>query len=199
VKLRNLLVFASLLLASTVVPASALAGPATDVVKTKQVQLFDLVGKPDSPDVQAKLKALFDEMLDYNQLARSSLGDRWDKLTADQQTEFSDLLKQLVRKNYQRNLKKMLGWEVQYLGEDSKDDGVLVKTRAVSKTDKRAEPILLDFKVAETGGRWLVKDLVPEGASLVATYRNQFTRILDKDGYPALKAKMLKKLAEPLK
>jgi len=137
-------------------------------------------------------------MLDYGQLARASLGDRWDKLTADQQTEFSDLLKQLVRKNYQRNLKKMLGWEVQYLGEESKDDGVLVKTRAVSKTDKRAEPIQLDFKMAETNGGWLVVDLVPEGASLVSTYRNQFTRILDKDGYPALKAKMLKKLGQKL-
>jgi phospholipid transport system substrate-binding protein len=199
VKLRNLLVFASLLLASTLVPSSALAGPATDVVKTKQVQLFDLIGKPDSADVQAKLKGLFDEMLDYGQLARASLGDRWDKLTADQQTEFSDLLKQLVRKNYQRNLKKMLGWEVQYLGEESKDNGVLVKTRAVSKTDKRAEPIQLDFKMAETNSHWLVVDLVPEGASLVSTYRNQFTRILDKDGYPALKAKMVKKLAENLK
>jgi ABC-type transporter MlaC component len=44
----------------------------------------------------------------------------------------------------------------------------------------------------------MVVDLVPEGASLVTTYRNQFTRILDKDGYPALKAKMLKKLGEKL-
>jgi phospholipid transport system substrate-binding protein len=198
VKLKNLLVFASLLLASAFVSSSALAGPATDVVKTKQVQLFDLIGKPQSPDVQAKLKTLFDEMLDYERLARASLGDRWDKLTAEQQVEFSTLLQQLVQKNYQRNLKKMLGWEVQYLGEESKDDGVLVKTRAVSKTDKRKEPIQLDFKVAEAKRGWLVVDLVPEGASLVSTYRNQFTRILDKDGYPALKAKMLKKLGEKL-
>jgi phospholipid transport system substrate-binding protein len=198
VKPRNFLVIASLMLASAFVAGSALAGPATEVVKTKQTVLFGLIGQPQTPDTQAKLKALFDEMLDYAGLARASLGDRWDSLKPAEQTEFRDLLEQLVRKNYQRNLRKMLGWEIQYLGEDSSGKGVLVKTRAVSKGDKRQEPIQLDFRMAEIGGSWLVVDLVPEGASLVSTYRNQFTRILDKDGYPALKAKMHKKLAEKL-
>jgi ABC-type transporter MlaC component len=95
----------------------------------------------------------------------------------------------------------MLGWEIQYLGEEALDGGVmLVKTRAVSKANKRDEPIQLDFKLAEVtlaDGKkvWRVVDLAPEGASLVRTYRNQFTRIYDKDGYDALKVKMQKKLA----
>ncbi len=197
-KTRNLLVIASLLLASVFASGSALAGPASEVVKTKQTVLFGLIAQTPTPDNQAKLKALFDEMLDYSGLAHASLGDRWGKLSGAEQKEFSDLLEKLVRRNYQRNLKKMLGWEVQYLGEEQVDGGVLVKTRAVNKGDKRADPIQLDFKMVQVDGRWLVGDLIPEGASLVSTYHTQFTRIYDKDGYPALKAKMLKKLGEKL-
>jgi len=161
--------------------------------------MFGIIAQPDSAERAKKLKGLFDDMLDYADLARASLGNKWHKLDADQKVEFSDLLEQLVRKNYQRNLKKMLGWNVQYYSETVLDGGVVeVKSRAVHKTDSRQDPLLLDFKVKERDGKWLVIDLSPEGASLVATYRSQFTRILDKDGYPALKAKMQKKLAEKL-
>jgi phospholipid transport system substrate-binding protein len=91
----------------------------------------------------------------------------------------------------------MLGYEMRYEAEQAEGDGIIVNSKAVPKGDKRAESIELDIKMAQNNGKWLVVDIIPEGASLVETYRNQFTRILDKDGYPGLKAKMEKKLAEP--
>ena len=42
---------------------NAFAGPATDVVKTKQASLFELLRQP-TPDRQ-KIGAIFDEMFDY--------------------------------------------------------------------------------------------------------------------------------------
>lgn len=179
--------------------ADAFAGPAMDVVQEKQAKLFEIVAQPRTPARQQQLKALFDEMLDYRRLAHASLGKSWRTLSDEQRAEFSDLLERLVRKNYQRNLKKMLGYEIRYVRERDIGAGqVRVYTKAVSKTDKREEPILLDFKLKEKDGRWLVIDIIPEKASLVKTYRHQFTRILKKDGYPALKAKMEKKLAKKL-
>lgn len=197
-KPRNFLVVASLVAASWLGAGAAFAGPATDVVKTKQNDLFAIVAKPASADRDAKLKALFDEMLDYGRLARSSLGSSWDKLTAEQQKEFSSLLEKLVRNNYKRNLKKMLGYEIRYGQEEASEGGTIVNMEAAPKGDKRGESIELDIEVSDSTGRWLVIDIIPEGASLVKTYRSQFTRILDKDGYPALKAKMHAKLAEKL-
>jgi phospholipid transport system substrate-binding protein len=191
-------VAAAALMVACLASAEVLAGPATDVVRDKQSELFEIIAQPRTGARQAKLKGLFDEMLDYQRLAHASLGKRWKDLSESQQVEFSSLLEQLVRKNYQRNLKKMLGYDIRYVAEKDVGAGkVLVKTRAVSKTDQRVEPLELNFKLRQKNGRWLIIDIIPEGASLVKTYRTQFSRILKKDGYEALKRKMEKKLAKP--
>ena len=36
----------------------------------------------------------------------------------------------------------------------------------------------------EKGGKWRVQDIVTEGVSLVTSYRNQFTKVIKKDGFP---------------
>jgi phospholipid transport system substrate-binding protein len=171
------------------------AGPATDVVKTKQTALFDLL-KQSNPSNQKKIGALFDEMLDYSVLAEASLGSEWAARSDAEKTEFSELLKQLVRKAYERNLKKTLNFNIEYVSETSAGGVMVVKTKAVSKTNTREEPIEIAFKMAEKGGVWKVTDIVTEGVSLVSSYRSQFTKIIKKDGFPALIVKMKDKLAK---
>lgn len=174
---------------------SAFAGPATSVVQTKQTALFDLL-KQTSPDAQKKISGIFDEMLDYNALAEASLGSEWAARSDAEKAQFTDLLKQLVQKAYERNLKKILGFDVQYTGESAEDGAVMVKTQSKSKTDARTEPIEIVFKMADKGGKWKVVDIVTEGVSLVGSYRSQFTKIIKKDGFPALIQKMKDKLAK---
>lgn len=174
---------------------SAEAGGATDMVKGKQTALFDLI-KQSTPDSQKKVAALFDEMLDYQILAESSLGSEWAARSDAEKAQFSDLLKQLVRKAYEKNLKKIVSYDVEYVGEDAADSAVMVKTKAKSKADGRDEPVEITFKMAQKGGAWKVQDIVTEGVSLVSSYRSQFTKIVKKDGFPVLIQKMKDKLAK---
>jgi len=174
---------------------SAQAGGATDAVKSKQASLFDLI-KKSTPESDKKVGALFDELLDYQTLAESSLGSEWAPRSDAEKAQFSDLLKQLVRKSYERNLKKILNYDVDYIGEDGADGAVMVKTKAKSKSDAREEPLEITFKVVQKGGAWKVQDIVTEGVSLVSSYRSQFTKIVKKDGFPALIQKMKDKLAK---
>jgi phospholipid transport system substrate-binding protein len=174
---------------------SAFAGGATDVVKSKQTALFTLI-KQSTPDSDKKVSALFDEMLDYAALTEGSLGSEWAARTDAEKAQFSDLLKQLVRKGYERNLKKILNFDVDYLSEDAAGDAVMVKTKAKSKGDAREEPVEIVFKLAQKGGAWRVQDIVTEGVSLVSSYRSQFTKIVKKDGFPVLIQKMKDKLAK---
>jgi phospholipid transport system substrate-binding protein len=174
---------------------SAFAGAATDVVKGKQTALFSLI-KQSTPDSEKKVAALFDEMLDYGALSEGSLGTEWAPRTDAEKAQFSDLLKQLVRKGYERNLKKILNFDVEYVAEDTADGATMVKTKAKSKGDAREEPIEISFKLAQKGGTWRVQDIVTEGVSLVSSYRGQFTKIVKKDGFPALIQKMKDKLAK---
>jgi phospholipid transport system substrate-binding protein len=174
---------------------SAFAGAATDVVKTKQTALFSLI-KQGTPDSEKKIAALFDDMLDYPALAEASLGSEWAPRSDAEKAQFSDLLKQLVRKGYERNLKKIVNADIEYIAEDAEGGAMMVKTRAKSKGDAREEPIEIIFKLAEKGGTWRVQDIVTEGVSLVSSYRSQFTKIVKKDGFPALIGKMKDKLAK---
>jgi phospholipid transport system substrate-binding protein len=173
---------------------TASAASALDVVRDKQTQLFDaLKAKPPN---QKKVQALFDEMLDYAALAEASLGTEWGPRSDAEKSEFTTVLKQLVQKAYERNLKKTVGYDIKYVGEEAKDGATMVKTKAASKTNAREEPIDINFKMLERNGSWKVQDIVTDGSSLVLNWRQQFTKIIKKDGFPALMKKMRDKLAK---
>lgn len=172
---------------------TAFAGPATDVVKAKQTALVDLL-KAQGTEKQAA--AIFDELLDYDTMARESLGKEWGARTDAEKAEFSGLLKQLVRKSYEKNLKKTLNYTVDYVGENAKGAQIEVKTKAKSKSDAREEPLEINYRLQEKDGKWQVQDIVTEGVSLTSSYRSQFTKIIKKDGFPALITKMKDKLAK---
>jgi len=174
---------------------AASAGTATDLVKSKQSTLFELL-KQDTPANQKKIAGIFDEMLDYGSLAESSLGSEWAVRTEAERAEFTGVLKELVRKAYERNLKKTLNFNIEYVSEKSAGNATTVTTRASSKTKMREEPLEIAYRLVEKGGAWRVQDIVTEGVSLVSSYRSQFTRIIKKDGFPALIRKMKDKLAK---
>jgi phospholipid transport system substrate-binding protein len=175
---------------------SAFAQSATDVVRTKQSALFSLLKQPSSAPTQERIQRIFDEMLDYSGLAKASLGDEWAVRTEEERKEFSNILKQLVRKAYEKNLKKTVTFRIDYVGQDAIDSSQLVKTRATNQANSRDEPVEIDFKMVQDGGTWKVADIITEGSSLVRNYRNQFTRIIKRDGFPALIKKMNDKLAK---
>ncbi len=184
-------------LSLTALPSAAWAGPPTDVVKAKQTELFKLIEANKDGSSAKKISAIFDEMLDYDNLAKASLGDQWSTLKEAEQKEFTGLLKQLIAKAYERNLKKTLAYNIEYLGEETVSDTVaIVKTKAVSKSDAREEPIEINFRMAKRDGKWRIEDILTEGVSLVSTYRSKFTKILKTDGYATLIQKMNDKIAK---
>ena len=191
--MRNLLNAVTMALFLSVAGA-AYAGAATDVVKAKQTALFDLL-KQTTPD-EKKVAAIFDEMLDYSALAQASLGDEWANRTDAEKKEFTDLLKQLVRKAYEKNLKKTLNYNIDYVSEEQKDGAYIVKTKAKSKADAREDAIEIWFKMTQKDSKWRVQDITTEGVSLVSSYKSQFTKVIKKDGFPKLIEKMKDKIAK---
>ncbi len=190
---RNNLVAAMMLSVGLTIVGAAFAGPATDEVKTKQTTLFELVAKPGN---EKKIASTLDEVLDHSALAEASLGSEWANRTDAEKAQFSDLLKQLVRRSYERNIKKTIGYNIEYIGETEKNAKIVVATRAISKTDKRADPVEVDYTLAQKDGKWRIQDIRTDGVSLVSSYRSQFTKIVKKDGFPTLIIKMKDKIAK---
>ncbi len=173
----------------------AFASVAGDFVKSKHVTLTELVSKAKTKEDEKKLDAAFDGVFDYDGLAKATLKGNWDNRSADERTQFSAVLKDLVRNSYRRNIKKTLGYEVEYLGEqeiDLAEDGkaTVVRTKAKSKTNSREEPVSIDYVVHQVNGNWEIYDIVTEGSSLIRNYRNQFRRVIEKKGFDELLKRM---------
>jgi phospholipid transport system substrate-binding protein len=168
----------------------AFGAEAENFVKGKQTELSDLVSKAKSAEDEKRLDGAFDAVFDYESLAKSTLKDSWEQRTPGERAEFTALLKDLVRNAYRRNIKKTLGYEIDYKGEEDGDTGKVVRTVAHNKKNVREEPVSIDYVVHQVDGKWLINDIVTEGASLAHTYRNQFRKIIDKKGFDELLKRM---------
>lgn len=190
---RFLSLFSLLLL--LLLPSVSLAkGKAESFVKTHQAELVTLLKADSSKSQRDKIHHVFDQILDYDTLARKSLGSAtWKKRSEAEREEFSGLLKDLVRQAYERNLRKTLNYQVTFDGEVKDRGKYLVRTTAKSKSDKRQEPVSVDYVVTEASGKLLIIDIVTEGSSLTRGYRSQFKRILKKKGWDELIRLMKKK------
>ncbi len=180
------------LLGAFATPAVAEAASAQDHLKAKQAELTALV-KSEASD---KLTAAFDELLDYPALAEASLGDEWSKLSETQRADFQKLLVTLIQRAYKKSIKETLSYDISFLGEENATKGKLVHTVAKHKTDARKEPLRIDYVLHQTGGKWRVIDIVTEDSSLVANYKSQFRRVIEKKGFSGLIELMAKKVAE---
>ena len=186
---RKVPVFAAVVLALTL-SLPAFAAEAENFVKGKHSELTELVIKAKSVTDEKKLDAAFDSVFDYDALAKATLKDSWDQRTPAERSEFTAVLKDLVRSAYRRNIKKTLGYEVDYKGEQDADAGKIVRTVAHSKKNVREEPVSIDYAVHQIDGKWQIFDIVTEGSSLSHNYRNQFRKVIEKKGFDELLKRM---------
>jgi phospholipid transport system substrate-binding protein len=178
------------------VATPALAQTADDFVQTNHHRLEALLRQAPSAQRDAQVASAFDQMVDYNELVRRCFRDHWDDLDAAKQTEVSGLLKQIIRKTYQRNLRRTFDYNVTYTGTRGQGSDVIVRTQAESKVDTRAAVLQVDYVVAGSGPFHVV-DIVAENSSTVTTYYRKFHEYLTDPakGYPFLVQKLKDSIA----
>lgn len=191
---RTLFAFAAAVIAFSTLPGLALASPSPEgFIKDRQTELAKLLKGPKGAASDKKVEAVFDGMLDYDMLAKESLGNHWADRSEAERKEFRELLQSLVRNAYRKNLQKTLDYDITYRGEGEAKKGVVVRTVARSRTNKREEPVSIDYVLHRVDGQWRVYDIVTEGSSLVRNYRSQFNRVIKKNGFGELVRRMKRK------
>ena len=186
--------------------ASADVDAAKAFVKEKHSSLKELVEKGSPSE---KVKEAMSGMVDYEQLAMRTMGkpcpasvpqctNHWDQLTAEQRTEVTGLLKNLVEKNLQKNINKTRDFDVSYSGaKEVAQNTSKIKTEAKSKAKPRDPAVQVDYVILENGDKYRVVDIVTEGSSMVKNYYDQFHRMLttENQGYSYLAQKLRDKIA----
>ena len=182
----------------TALPAEASRQDAQQFIKTKHNAVLRVLRRPDTPKRAAQLTEVLGEFLDYDELAQRSLDTEWNKRSQKERKQFVELLRQLVERQYQRNMESTLNFKVRWVGAEEIESGVLVKSSARSKKKKRTPPVDIDYSMSEDDEEWRVFDIATDGVSLVKNYKRQFRRIIRKEGWDGLIARMQRKLeADP--
>jgi phospholipid transport system substrate-binding protein len=173
---------------------AAQAAKAEAFIKTKHNKVRAVLRKPDTPKRAEELTDLLGEFLDYQRLAELSLAGEWDKRSKKELDHFVSLLRQLVERQYQRNMESTLDYKVKWVGTEAIDEGVKVMSSARSVTKKRQPPITIDYSMSRGGKDWKVFDIFTDDVSLVRNYKRQFRRVIKEEGWKGLIDRMEKKL-----
>src|SRR4051812_38744002 len=181
---------------------AAKAGPGTQAVKAANDTIGALLKQKVAPeskeekDLAAKVTTSVRGFLDIDQLGKRAMVDNWSKLTKPQQDEFLALLRALIEDNYVRGLRSNLEYSTDYTGESTDKDGnTIVTTKINTKRKGRPYSIEVDYVLVKDGDKLRAWDVKTDGVGLVENYRTMFDKIIDKDGFDGLIAKMKKKQA----
>jgi phospholipid transport system substrate-binding protein len=181
-------------------PAAAQPAQARDFLEKRHDAVIRVLRQPSKGEAakarrDSRLDTMLANLLDYDTLSKRSLASHWDGRSAQERVEFVGLLKQLVERSYKRNLQGTLDYQVRYSDAEAESEGVLVRTVARSKKNPRAPAVSIDYRLHRVGAEWRVYDVITDGVSMVRNYRNQFNRIIDREGWSGLIERMRAKLA----
>jgi ABC-type transporter MlaC component len=193
------LVLAVVLVASVGVSTKGEADSATDYIRVRIEKIYDLLaaagsGESAAPTRQPAARRLLDEMFDWNEMAKRSLGPHWNERTAGERAEFVRLFAELFQRTYLSRIELADRERFQYLGETVDGESATVRTIVVTKKNRQ---IPVDYLTRRAGGQWRIYDLSVSGTSLVNNYRAQFTTLVARSSYRDLIEKLRALVGKP--
>ena len=189
-----------LMLATLAVDRPAWAGPPTDQLRAQMDHVIKILEDPDLKregrqlERRGAIRRVANEIFDFTETTRRSLGQHWHARTAPEREEIVRLYADLLERSYIGKIELYSGERIQFVGDTVDGDQATVRTRLVTKAGTE---IPVDYRMHRvTGDRWLTYDVAIEGVSMVANYRAQFNKIIQTSGYKALVSKLTAKQEE---
>ena len=175
------------------------AGVPTEKVKETTDKILAIVSDPALKDPakeaqrRERIRKTVDELCDWEEMSRRSLGRHWAKRNEQEKKEFVHLFGQLLERTYIDKVEGYSGEKVDYVGERVDGEYAQVDVKIVTKKNTEI-PVV--YKMRARDQKWWVYDMVIEGVSLVNNYRTQFSDILAKSSFEGLMKKLKEKTAE---
>jgi phospholipid transport system substrate-binding protein len=139
------------------------------------------------------VRKIANEIFDFGEIARRSLGRYWQPLSETQRGEFVGLFADLLERSYISKIELYGGEKIIYSGERVDGDLATVSTKIITKNGTE---VPVDYRLFRRGDSWRVYDVNIEGISLVSNYRTQFNKIIQTSGYNTLVDRMKTKQSE---
>ena len=186
---------------SSPAPALAPAGssPMADLKKSNAAlkKLFQKSSPSWSPEQDAKrseMRKVVNGFLDFEELAHRALARHWESLTPKQRSEFVGVLRDLIERNYIKQVHVQPNYELRFSKEAVNGSEATVNATLDASHDGKKVTVEMEYKLLYKGGRWLVFDVVTDEQSMLENYRAEFNKIITKESFDALLKRMKKRL-----
>lgn len=122
------------------------------------------------------------ELIDFDTLAKSTLGKKWDEISPKDRSRYTAALKGAMEANYLVKMRQGKSSDVgkvrvEILGEEPGPDGT---TLVHSKVHSGEDTAAIDYLMVKGAKGWRAVDVITEGVSLADTYREQVSKLLQK-------------------
>ncbi len=192
--------------AQTSASAAVLGNDPTAMVRAVIDQATAVVRDTQAPSAarDKRLREIAEANFDFADMARTTLGYHWRQLSQQQQAEFVPLFAAFMENVY---LSKLQEYGVQKVRQTATSSNVTFTGQQYDGADyaevhstvllkEQPPPVKVDYLVRRDGASWKIYDLNIDAISVMANYRQQFNRVLNNDGYPALVSMLHKKVQE---
>jgi phospholipid transport system substrate-binding protein len=164
-------------------PVQVCAAGAKDTVSA---QIDKMLAKMQTPEFKAlernakldDISAIINQVFDWKELSRRTLGREWRKFSPDQQKEFMTLFEKLLEDIYADRILAYTHEKIEFGKETELKKGQVEVESYIITTDNKKVPLF--YRMTNKSGNWRVYDVVIEGVSMVKNYRGQFRQILSK-------------------
>lgn len=170
-----------------------------NVIKTSGTVLSQAVNNNySSKQTMSMIQNSILPQFDFTLMTRLAMGANWKQANTEQQTQVTNLFKQMLVTSYASAVSKFKGADVAITNSnivgDKQNKAVVNSTITMPSSDSKAQPINVEYDLAKIDSAWKIYDVKIENASIVTTYRSQFNEIIQKNGVDGLIAQLQTKV-----
>jgi phospholipid transport system substrate-binding protein len=140
-------------------------------------------------DKRQKIRQIAYDNINFDVMAKLSLGRYWRDLSDGQRSQYSAEFKEHITNTYGHTTDDYSDEDVKVIGDRSEQDGDwTVSTHILGTKDNKPNQEVADveYRLRQQDGQWKIIDLTIDGVSLVANFRSQFQEIMTNGGFDQL-------------
>ncbi len=137
-----------------------------------------------------RLRVVAEKYFDFAYMAKSAMGTHWRGLSPAQRKEFVPILENYVLATYLTTFQQNTVEAASHaLKDDVKyEDPETAAVRSEVHLKMVQDPLQVAYMLHKRGGSWKLYDIVVDNVSTLGNYRDQFSKIMNSDGYDKLVA-----------
>lgn len=187
-------VMLAMTLASGTSPVSGTAQESPEeVVRSRNMAVkaaLEAAGDSISDEVREELKDVINGLIDFRELSRRALRQHWDARSPDEQDDFVDVFRSLVRNS---SVQKLQVYEVDSTTyEPVEIDGD--QSRVVTVAHDGNKDVEIIYLMHRVDAEWKAYDVIIQGSSTLRTYQDSFQREIKATSYTAMYTRLVERL-----